>query len=74
MTRMLGVTDALLKVLLQGQRMRPAQAHEAKLVDELVSTQDELLPTAVGLAAGQPHRLHTAVGPTGLPDARRSAI
>ena len=35
-TRMLGITDALMKVLLQGQRMRPAQAHEAGLVDELV--------------------------------------
>jgi 3-hydroxyacyl-CoA dehydrogenase / enoyl-CoA hydratase / 3-hydroxybutyryl-CoA epimerase len=53
-TRMLGVTDALLKVLLQGQRMRPAQAHEAKLVDELVSTQDELLPTALAWLRANP--------------------
>ncbi len=46
-TRMLGVTDALLKVLLQGQRLRPAQALEAKLIDQLVSTQDELVPAAL---------------------------
>jgi 3-hydroxyacyl-CoA dehydrogenase/enoyl-CoA hydratase/3-hydroxybutyryl-CoA epimerase len=42
-TRMIGITDALLNVLLQGQRMRPTQALEAKLVDEVVSTQDELI-------------------------------
>jgi 3-hydroxyacyl-CoA dehydrogenase/enoyl-CoA hydratase/3-hydroxybutyryl-CoA epimerase len=45
--RMIGIMDALLKVLLQGQRMRAAQAHEAKLIDQLVSTQDELVPAAL---------------------------
>jgi 3-hydroxyacyl-CoA dehydrogenase / enoyl-CoA hydratase / 3-hydroxybutyryl-CoA epimerase len=53
-TRMLGVTDALLKVLLQGQRLRPAQALETKLVDELVSTQDELLPAAMAWLRANP--------------------
>ena len=53
-TRMLGVTDALLKVLLQGQRMRPSQAHEAKLVDQLVSTQDELIPAALAWLRANP--------------------
>jgi 3-hydroxyacyl-CoA dehydrogenase/enoyl-CoA hydratase/3-hydroxybutyryl-CoA epimerase len=45
--RMIGIVDALMKVLLQGQRLRPAQAHELKLVDALVSTSDELLPAAL---------------------------
>jgi 3-hydroxyacyl-CoA dehydrogenase/enoyl-CoA hydratase/3-hydroxybutyryl-CoA epimerase len=53
-TRMLGVTDALLKVLLQGQRLRPAQALEAKLVDQLVSTQDELVPAALAWIRANP--------------------
>jgi 3-hydroxyacyl-CoA dehydrogenase / enoyl-CoA hydratase / 3-hydroxybutyryl-CoA epimerase len=34
--RLLGIVDALLKVLLQGQRLRPAAALEAGLVDEIV--------------------------------------
>jgi 3-hydroxyacyl-CoA dehydrogenase / enoyl-CoA hydratase / 3-hydroxybutyryl-CoA epimerase len=53
-TRMLGVTDALLKVLLQGQRMRPARALETTLVDELVSTQDELIPAALAWLRANP--------------------
>ena len=44
--RMLGIQTALLSVLLQGQRHKPAQAKEIGLVDELVSTVDELLPKA----------------------------
>ena len=44
--RMFGIADALLKFLLQGQRLKPAAAKEAGLVDELVATQDELLPAA----------------------------
>ncbi|MEO6472109.1 MAG: 3-hydroxyacyl-CoA dehydrogenase NAD-binding domain-containing protein [Aeromicrobium sp.] len=44
--RMLGIGDALLKVLLQGQRMKPAQAKEAGLIDEVVATQDDLFPAA----------------------------
>jgi 3-hydroxyacyl-CoA dehydrogenase/enoyl-CoA hydratase/3-hydroxybutyryl-CoA epimerase len=53
-TRMLGVTDALMNVLLQGQRMRPAQAHEQELIDALVSTQDELLPAALDWVRNNP--------------------
>ncbi|WP_433168995.1 3-hydroxyacyl-CoA dehydrogenase NAD-binding domain-containing protein [Kribbella sp. CA-247076] len=34
--RMLGLQDALMKVLLQGQRMKPAQALEVGIVDEVV--------------------------------------
>ncbi|MGW2400603.1 3-hydroxyacyl-CoA dehydrogenase NAD-binding domain-containing protein [Kitasatospora sp. NPDC001664] len=44
--RMFGITDALLKVLLQGRQYRPAQALEIGLVDELVSDADELLVRA----------------------------
>ncbi|OLF12873.1 3-hydroxyacyl-CoA dehydrogenase [Actinophytocola xinjiangensis] len=44
--RMLGIQNALLGVLLQGQRHKPAKALEIGLVDELVSSVDELLPKA----------------------------
>jgi len=54
-TRMIGITDALLNVLLQGQRMRPTQALEAKLVDEVVSTQDELIPAALAWLRANPN-------------------
>ena len=41
--RLLGVMDGLLKVLLEGTRLKPAKAVEAGLVHELASTPDELL-------------------------------
>ncbi|GAA4993989.1 hypothetical protein GCM10025734_23610 [Kitasatospora paranensis] len=44
--RLLGITDALLKVLLQGQQYRPAQALQHGLVDELADTPEELLTKA----------------------------
>ncbi len=44
--RMLGIVDALMQVLLQGTRHRPARAKEIGLVDELVGSPDELLPAA----------------------------
>jgi 3-hydroxyacyl-CoA dehydrogenase/enoyl-CoA hydratase/3-hydroxybutyryl-CoA epimerase len=44
--RMFGLSDALLKFLLQGQQMKPSKALSEGLVDELVATQDELLPAA----------------------------
>jgi 3-hydroxyacyl-CoA dehydrogenase / enoyl-CoA hydratase / 3-hydroxybutyryl-CoA epimerase len=44
--RLLGIQDALLNVLLQGQRHRPAKAKDLGLVDELVGGVDELLPRA----------------------------
>jgi 3-hydroxyacyl-CoA dehydrogenase/enoyl-CoA hydratase/3-hydroxybutyryl-CoA epimerase len=46
--RMLGLSSALSDVLLQGQQRDPAAAHAKGLVDELVATQDELLPAARG--------------------------
>jgi 3-hydroxyacyl-CoA dehydrogenase/enoyl-CoA hydratase/3-hydroxybutyryl-CoA epimerase len=44
--RMLGIADALLKLLMQGQRLRPAQAKETGILDETVPTLDELVPAA----------------------------
>jgi 3-hydroxyacyl-CoA dehydrogenase / enoyl-CoA hydratase / 3-hydroxybutyryl-CoA epimerase len=44
--RMLGIANALLSLLLQGQRHRPAQARELGIVDELVATQADLVPAA----------------------------
>jgi 3-hydroxyacyl-CoA dehydrogenase/enoyl-CoA hydratase/3-hydroxybutyryl-CoA epimerase len=45
-TRMLGIQAALMDVLLQGTRFKPAQALEKGLVDELVPTREELVPAA----------------------------
>lgn len=44
--RMFGIKTALMDILLQGPRMKPAKAKDKGLVDELVATQDELLPAA----------------------------
>jgi 3-hydroxyacyl-CoA dehydrogenase / enoyl-CoA hydratase / 3-hydroxybutyryl-CoA epimerase len=44
--RMLGIVDALMKLLMQGQRLRPEKALEAGILDELVTSQDELVPAA----------------------------
>ncbi len=44
--RMLGLQNALLQVLLQGQRNKPAKAKEIGLVDELVGSVEELVPAA----------------------------
>jgi 3-hydroxyacyl-CoA dehydrogenase/enoyl-CoA hydratase/3-hydroxybutyryl-CoA epimerase len=44
--RMVGIVDALMQWLLQGTRHRPAKAKELGFVDELVSSPEELVPTA----------------------------
>ncbi|HVK23598.1 MAG TPA: 3-hydroxyacyl-CoA dehydrogenase NAD-binding domain-containing protein [Actinokineospora sp.] len=44
--RMIGIQSALLNVLLQGQRNKPAKAKEIGLVDEVVSTPEELISAA----------------------------
>ncbi|MFI6573194.1 3-hydroxyacyl-CoA dehydrogenase NAD-binding domain-containing protein [Nocardia fluminea] len=44
--RMLGIQNALMGVLLQGQRNSPAKAAKIGLVDELVGSIDELVPAA----------------------------
>src|SRR5437660_3698934 len=42
--RMLGIVDALMQLLLQGQRLKPAKAKELGVVDEIVATREELVP------------------------------
>jgi 3-hydroxyacyl-CoA dehydrogenase / enoyl-CoA hydratase / 3-hydroxybutyryl-CoA epimerase len=44
--RMLGIVDALMQLLLQGQRHRPAKALELGILDEVVATREELVPAA----------------------------
>lgn len=44
--RMLGIENALTQVLLKGQRNRPGTAKKIGLVNELVSSLDELIPAA----------------------------
>jgi len=44
--RMLGLSSALMDVLLQGTRFKPADALAKGLVDELVATREDLVPTA----------------------------
>ncbi len=44
--RMLGLQSALMDVLLQGPRFKPAAARDKGLVDELVGSHEELVPAA----------------------------
>ncbi|MFE4423340.1 3-hydroxyacyl-CoA dehydrogenase NAD-binding domain-containing protein [Streptomyces sp. NPDC056817] len=44
--RLLGITDALLKVLLQGTQYNARRAQENRLVDEVATSQDELMAKA----------------------------
>jgi 3-hydroxyacyl-CoA dehydrogenase/enoyl-CoA hydratase/3-hydroxybutyryl-CoA epimerase len=44
--RLIGIVNALMQTLLQGQRHRPAKAKELGLVDEIVPTRDDLLLAA----------------------------
>ncbi|MFG2694338.1 3-hydroxyacyl-CoA dehydrogenase NAD-binding domain-containing protein [Kitasatospora sp. NPDC048407] len=52
--RMLGITDALLNVLLQGRQYRPAQAVQHGLVHELASTTEEMIASARAFIAANP--------------------
>ncbi len=52
--RMFGIVNALMQLLLQGQRIRPGKALEMGLVDELVATREELLPAAKAWIAANP--------------------
>ncbi|NVJ01124.1 enoyl-CoA hydratase/isomerase family protein [Myxococcus sp. AM009] len=52
--RMLGIVDALMKVLLQGQRYRPQEAKEAGLVHEVVDSVEALLPAAKAWVKANP--------------------
>jgi len=52
--RKLGIVDALMQVLMQGTRHRPARAKEIGLVDEIVATREELIPAAKAWIAEHP--------------------
>ena len=52
--RLLGFQAALMNVLLQGPRMKPAKAKETGLVDEVVGTVEELLPAAKAWVKANP--------------------
>jgi 3-hydroxyacyl-CoA dehydrogenase/enoyl-CoA hydratase/3-hydroxybutyryl-CoA epimerase len=52
--RMFGLQKALMEVLLQGQRRKPAAALEVGLVDELVSDPAELIPAAKAWVRANP--------------------
>jgi 3-hydroxyacyl-CoA dehydrogenase/enoyl-CoA hydratase/3-hydroxybutyryl-CoA epimerase len=52
--RMLGITDALMKLLLQGQRLKPAAAKAAGIVDELADSTDQLMAGARDWIAAHP--------------------
>jgi 3-hydroxyacyl-CoA dehydrogenase/enoyl-CoA hydratase/3-hydroxybutyryl-CoA epimerase len=44
--RMIGIQNALMNVLLQGQRMKPAKAQSVGLIDEVVETAEEMFAKA----------------------------
>ncbi|NOJ81027.1 3-hydroxyacyl-CoA dehydrogenase NAD-binding domain-containing protein [Myxococcus xanthus] len=52
--RMLGIVDALMKVLLQGQRYRPREAKEVGLVHDVVDSVEALLPAAKAWVKAHP--------------------
>ncbi|MFF7333130.1 3-hydroxyacyl-CoA dehydrogenase NAD-binding domain-containing protein [Streptomyces sp. NPDC008150] len=52
--RLLGITDALLKVLLQGTQYSPARALENGLVDEVAATPEELTAKARAFVDAHP--------------------
>ncbi len=52
--RMLGLVNALTQLLLKGQQVRPEQAKEIGIVDEVVATPDEMLTKAREWIAAHP--------------------
>ncbi len=57
--RMLGIVEALMQLLMQGQRVRPAKAIELGILDQTVPSREELIPAAKAwikarVAAGEP--------------------
>ena len=51
--RMIGIVDALMQLLLQGKRLKPAKAKELGIVDEIVATREDLVPAAKAWIAAQ---------------------
>ncbi|MCI4674605.1 3-hydroxyacyl-CoA dehydrogenase NAD-binding domain-containing protein [Candidatus Mycolicibacterium alkanivorans] len=56
--RMLGIQNAFMSVLSQGNRFKPAQAKELGLIDEIVGSVDELVPAAKAWIKANPE-VHT---------------
>jgi 3-hydroxyacyl-CoA dehydrogenase / enoyl-CoA hydratase / 3-hydroxybutyryl-CoA epimerase len=52
--RMLGIVDALMQLLMQGQRVRPDKAKELGIVDEIVDSREELIPAAKAWIVANP--------------------
>jgi 3-hydroxyacyl-CoA dehydrogenase/enoyl-CoA hydratase/3-hydroxybutyryl-CoA epimerase len=52
--RMIGIVQALMGLLMQGQRVRPGKAQELGIVDELVAARDDLIPAAKKWIAANP--------------------
>jgi len=52
--RMLGIVNALMQLLMQGQRLRPAKAKELGILDEIVANREELVPAAKAWIAANP--------------------
>jgi 3-hydroxyacyl-CoA dehydrogenase/enoyl-CoA hydratase/3-hydroxybutyryl-CoA epimerase len=52
--RLLGLQSGLMDVLLQGSTFKPAAAKEKGLLDEVVTTQDELVPAAKAWVKANP--------------------
>ncbi|MGH3550892.1 MAG: 3-hydroxyacyl-CoA dehydrogenase NAD-binding domain-containing protein [Pseudonocardiaceae bacterium] len=52
--RMLGLTTALMQLLMQGQQLPPAQAKETGIVDEVVATPEEMFARAREWIAAHP--------------------
>ncbi len=55
--RLLGIQNALMGVLLQGQRFNPTKAKETGLVNEVVGSVEELIPAAKAGSRRTPPRL-----------------
>jgi 3-hydroxyacyl-CoA dehydrogenase/enoyl-CoA hydratase/3-hydroxybutyryl-CoA epimerase len=51
--RMFGIVNAMMGLLLQGQRLRPDKALEMGLIDEVVPTREDLIPAAKKWIAAQ---------------------
>jgi 3-hydroxyacyl-CoA dehydrogenase / enoyl-CoA hydratase / 3-hydroxybutyryl-CoA epimerase len=61
--RLLGLVSALTQLLTQGQRLRPAQAKEIGIVDELAATPQEMLDAARAWIAAHPRAQQPWDGP-----------
>ena len=52
--RMLGLVDALMKLLMEGKRVNPEKGKEIGIVDEIIATPDDLIPAAKAWIAENP--------------------